>query len=55
MLQRSEQQLMEMDDARELFEEAGMLRPKRVPRKPPALEHAKEDIEDLKVEFKEFM
>jgi hypothetical protein len=43
----SEVELMEMDDARELFEEAGMLKRKRTSDK------TEQDLKDLHEEFKE--
>jgi hypothetical protein len=47
----SEVELMEMDDARELFEEAGMLKRKK-PR-PKTSEKTEQDLKDLHEEFKE--
>jgi hypothetical protein len=45
------EELMEMDDARELFEEAGMLKRKK-PR-PKTSEKTEQDLKDLHEEFKE--
>ena len=48
----SEVELMEMDDARELFEEAGMLKRKK-PR-PKTSEKTEQDLKELHEEFKEY-
>lgn len=49
----SNEELMEMDDARELFEEAGMLKRKKPRPRPETSEQTKQDLKDLHEEFKE--
>jgi hypothetical protein len=57
MRRQSEEALMRMDDTRELFEEAGMLKPRPQMRRQPVetSKKTKKELDELHEEFKDFM